>query len=140
MPLPPTAGWIGRLGGRFAVAKKAQAVPLGRTRTNIAAGNLPPIYKSISTPIDHSFAASWRVARVQWKGPMTKKKRKTVTTLEPRDCRWPVGDPRQADFHFCGEPQVPGQSYCGAHLRLAFQPPKPRHQQSVPRIPVAQAA
>jgi GcrA cell cycle regulator len=71
---------------------------------------------------------------------MTKKKRKTVTTLEPRDCRWPVGDPRQADFHFCGEPQVRGQSYCGEHLRLAFQPPKPRHYPSAPRIPVAQAA
>ncbi|HET6926312.1 MAG TPA: GcrA family cell cycle regulator [Hyphomicrobiaceae bacterium] len=71
---------------------------------------------------------------------MTKKKRKTVTTLEPRDCRWPLGDPRQADFHFCGEPQVPGQSYCEEHLRLAFQPPKPRHQPSVPRLPVAQAA
>ncbi len=68
MPLPRTAGWIDRLGGRFAVAKKAQAVPLGRTRTNIAAGNLPPTYVSISTPINHSFAASWRVARVQWKG------------------------------------------------------------------------
>jgi hypothetical protein len=68
-PLPRTAGRVGRLGRKGdARLRKTQAVPLGRTRTNIAAGNLPPIYMAISTPIDHSFAATWRVARVQWKG------------------------------------------------------------------------
>jgi GcrA cell cycle regulator len=68
------------------------------------------------------------------------KKRKTVTTLEPRDCRWPIGDPRQEDFHFCGAPQVPGQPYCGEHLRLAFQPAKPRQHQLAPGMFVRQAA
>jgi GcrA cell cycle regulator len=68
------------------------------------------------------------------------KKHKTVTTLEPRDCRWPLGDPRQADFYFCGEQQVPGQPYCSKHLRMAFQPPKPRQQQLVPVMAVRQAA
>jgi GcrA cell cycle regulator len=68
------------------------------------------------------------------------KKRKTVTTLEARDCRWPIGDPRQEDFHFCGEPQVPGQSYCSHHLRLAFQPPRPRQHQTGASVPVRQAA
>jgi GcrA cell cycle regulator len=68
------------------------------------------------------------------------KKRKTVTTLEPRDCRWPIGDPRHDDFHFCGAPQMPGQSYCNDHVRLAFQPPKPRQPQAVPSLLVRQAA
>jgi GcrA cell cycle regulator len=68
------------------------------------------------------------------------KKRKTVTTLEPRDCRWPIGDPRQEGFHFCGEPKVPGQSYCSEHLRLAFQPAKPRQHQAAPGMLVRQAA
>jgi hypothetical protein len=37
------------------------------------------------------------------------KKPKTVDTLERNDCRWPIGDPRHADFHFCGAPQVAGR-------------------------------
>ena len=68
------------------------------------------------------------------------KKRKTVTTLEPRDCRWPIGDPRHEDFHFCGEAQVAGQPYCAAHLRQAFQPPRPRLHQPAAVLAERQAA
>ena len=61
---------------------------------------------------------------------MTKKtkKPKTVETLETNDCRWPIGDPRHADFHFCGAPKVPRGPYCELHWRMAFQPTRPRYQ------------
>ena len=36
-------------------------------------------------------------------------------------CSWPVGDPKQAGFHFCGEPAEPGRPYCGAHCQQAYQ-------------------
>src|SRR5215470_5796202 len=29
-------------------------------------------------------------------------------------CSWPVGDPKQPGFHFCGEEAVPGRPYCSA--------------------------
>jgi GcrA cell cycle regulator len=32
--------------------------------------------------------------------------------LPDNGCRWPVGDPRQPGFGFCGEPKMLGQSYC----------------------------
>jgi GcrA cell cycle regulator len=51
---------------------------------------------------------------------------KTVDTLEPYDCRWPIGDPRHPDFHFCGAPQLPGRPYCELHWRMAFLPAKAR--------------
>ena len=47
--------------------------------------------------------------------------RKTVLTLTDACCRWPIGDPRQADFHFCGKPKRAGQSYCQEHYRKAYQ-------------------
>jgi GcrA cell cycle regulator len=47
------------------------------------------------------------------------KKPKTVDTLERNDCRWPIGDPRHPDFHFCGAPQVAGRPYCELHWRMA---------------------
>lgn len=37
-------------------------------------------------------------------------------------CHWPVGDPRAADFYFCGV-RTDGAIYCGTHGRLAYQPP-----------------
>jgi GcrA cell cycle regulator len=53
-------------------------------------------------------------------------KQKTVVTLESRDCRWPIGDPREAGFHFCGATALAGRPYCDQHWRMAFQPPRSR--------------
>jgi len=49
------------------------------------------------------------------------KERKTIATLEECSCRWPIGDPLAADFHFCGKQKVAGLSYCEFHARRAFQ-------------------
>jgi hypothetical protein len=65
---------------------------------------------------------------------------KTVATLEKNDCRWPIGDPREADFHFCGAHQVPGRPYCELHWRMAFQPARSRHGQSPPVLAHLRAA
>jgi GcrA cell cycle regulator len=35
-------------------------------------------------------------------------------------CLWPIGDPGQPDFHFCGEPPVPGKPYCDSHCAKAY--------------------
>jgi GcrA cell cycle regulator len=50
------------------------------------------------------------------------KQRKSVVTLLPGDCRWPIGDPRHKDFHFCGKQKVDGHPYCKFHMRQGFQP------------------
>lgn len=47
--------------------------------------------------------------------------RKTLQTLDACSCRWPIGDPRSADFHFCGKNKVPGLPYCEFHARRAYQ-------------------
>jgi GcrA cell cycle regulator len=61
---------------------------------------------------------------------------KTLINLERNDCRWPIGEPRHPDFHFCGAPKAAGRPYCERHWRMAFQPARPRHQPS-PAIPSA---
>lgn len=55
--------------------------------------------------------------------------RKTIQTLVECSCRWPIGDPQSADFHFCGKTKVPGLPYCEFHARRAFQPPQPRRRE-----------
>jgi GcrA cell cycle regulator len=69
---------------------------------------------------------------------MSKKpqKKKTLANLEQNECRWPIGDPRDADFHFCGERQASGRPYCAQHWAMAFVPSRPRHSQA-PAQPVA---
>lgn len=35
-------------------------------------------------------------------------------------CLWPIGDPGCPEFHFCGEPAVPGKPYCDTHCAKAY--------------------
>ncbi|MGF1464004.1 MAG: GcrA family cell cycle regulator [Maricaulaceae bacterium] len=46
----------------------------------------------------------------------------TVLTLSERICKWPIGDPTDPNFRFCGRPSKPGSPYCEAHARMAYQP------------------
>ena len=54
-----------------------------------------------------------------------------VTIMELRDsmCRWPIGDPTQADFRFCGARKTPGEGpYCACHAAIAYQPEQDRRR------------
>jgi GcrA cell cycle regulator len=59
--------------------------------------------------------------------------RKTMTTLLPDDCRWPIGDPQAAGFHFCGKHKQSGHPYCEFHVRRACSPGRPRLMTYRPR-------
>lgn len=50
----------------------------------------------------------------------------TILTLSPRACRWPIGDPLQPGFTFCGARQGAREPYCDAHAERAYQPSRPR--------------
>lgn len=67
---------------------------------------------------------------------MSKSMTKTMSNLEAGDCRWPIGDPRHEDFHFCGAQKVEGRPYCIEHWQLSFIPGTQRRQGSSahPRI------
>jgi GcrA cell cycle regulator len=68
------------------------------------------------------------------------KKKKTMVNLEQNECRWPIGDPRDNDFHFCGERQASGRPYCAHHWAMAFVPARPRYQSPAPVIVPAKRA
>lgn len=46
-----------------------------------------------------------------------------VALLEPGECRWPLGEPGQPDFAFCGGSRLLRGSYCAVHARLARSGP-----------------
>jgi len=53
-------------------------------------------------------------------GDIPFEQRKQLIELGPHDCRWPYGEPGEADFFFCGGPKVEGRSYCPLHCSVAY--------------------
>jgi GcrA cell cycle regulator len=50
----------------------------------------------------------------------------SLLDLNDKVCRWPMGHPGEADFHFCGEEVNPGFPYCVPHCGRAYQAQLPR--------------
>ncbi len=59
----------------------------------------------------------------------------SLLDLNERICRWPMGHPGEADFHFCGKPVNPGYPYCVEHCGRAFQAQLPRGTRRPPPPP-----
>lgn len=46
-----------------------------------------------------------------------------LTELDNHSCRWPIGDPKDDNFCFCGKKVKSGQTYCEEHSALAYVKP-----------------
>lgn len=57
-------------------------------------------------------------------------KRIDLLDLTERTCKWPIGDPTEDDFAFCGLDAVPGKPYCQYHVAVAFQPMSSRRDRA----------
>lgn len=98
---------------RNAVIGKAHRLKLS-SRLSPIQQNAKPVSKSAASEAPKIKKAA--VRQPEFKGKSVK-----MVELEPRMCRWPNGDPRDADFSFCGCENVPGLPYCEAHVRAAYQ-------------------
>jgi len=54
--------------------------------------------------------------------------RASIQTLKETMCRWPIGDPAEEDFHFCGRKKFGTMPYCEHHARMAYQPAQSRRR------------
>lgn len=53
-----------------------------------------------------------------------------LVDLQPGECKWPYGDPRESGFGYCGHARAESRPYCSGHAALAFVPIQPRPVQS----------
>lgn len=53
----------------------------------------------------------------------SKKDHLSLIDLDNHTCRWPVGDPKDDNFHFCGKKVRVGQTYCEEHAATAYVKP-----------------
>jgi len=68
------------------------------------------------SPIKTKKTAVVKVKKVKVKEP----ERIGIMELKLNTCRWPIGDPTEPDFHFCGKNTVMGKPYCHEHCALAY--------------------
>jgi len=55
--------------------------------------------------------------------------RASIMTLKEAMCRWPIGDPGEPEFHFCGRKTCAQLPYCEHHARMAYQPAPARRRE-----------
>ena len=46
----------------------------------------------------------------------------SIVELNAFTCRWPIGDPRERSFGYCGHPTKAGSAYCEGHHAIAYLP------------------
>ncbi|MFK7944616.1 MAG: GcrA family cell cycle regulator [Paracoccaceae bacterium] len=57
-------------------------------------------------------------------------KKVSLLDLTERTCKWPIGDPTEENFAFCGLSAIPGKPYCEHHVAVAFQPMSSRRDRA----------
>lgn len=108
------------LGGvtRNAVIGKAHRLKLSNRVSPIQQNNKKPVPANTSKPVEKK-PEKKEAHRVS--GIDAGKPRVALTDLGARQCRWPVGDPREESFGFCGDHIHPGLPYCREHAQVAYQ-------------------
>jgi len=106
------------LGGvtRNAVIGKAHRLKLSNRISPIQQNNKKPVKAAEDKPVQKIVSVVNKAIRhpVNIKGVQ-------LSELKERMCRWPIGDPRDADFKFCGCDSAVGLPYCDDHAKAAYQ-------------------
>lgn len=57
--------------------------------------------------------------------PVVQKNKRGIklSELDSHTCRWPIGDPKDDNFCFCGAKVRTGQTYCDEHAAIAYVKP-----------------
>lgn len=64
-----------------------------------------------------------QAAPVLPEAPITTKGCIKLSELNSHTCRWPIGDPKDDHFCFCGKKVRAGQTYCDEHAAIAYVKP-----------------
>ena len=113
-----TTGEIGKALGvsKNAVVGKAHRLGLNGRPSPIRRGDEEE--NTVSAPEEKKKPAKTTPAK---KGQeKASKKLFTVNDLTSTSCRWPIGDPKDEDFHFCGKEALPDKPYCAEHAEIAY--------------------
>lgn len=101
---------------RNAILGKAHRLDLASRDPRIVVRAKKPTYKPKSKPVP---VESIMLPALILAGGL----HATVETINDAMCHWPIGDPLNDNFHFCGN-SLYSTVYCAAHAQIAYQPKK----------------
>ncbi|WP_426164538.1 GcrA family cell cycle regulator [Sandarakinorhabdus sp. DWP1-3-1] len=116
-------------GGEEPVAEAAPAAAAAPVAAPAAAAPVAPapvIARPAPPPVAKKPARSGKAAKT------------TLLDLNEKVCKWPIGHPGDADFHFCGKASQAGFPYCTEHCLVAYQaqlPRRDRDRRPPPQMP-----
>ena len=77
-----------------------------------------------NTALAHSYdvEVEQQVDAVTYDNVVPMGQRRTLLELNEATCHWPIGDPSNPEFFFCGGKALTSLPYCAHHSRIAYQP------------------
>ena len=81
-----------------------------------------------NTALAHAFEVEMEPDPVAYDNVVPMSQRRTLLELTEDTCHWPVGDPGNPEFFFCGGKSISGLPYCAHHSRIAYQPASDRRR------------
>ena len=133
---------------RNAVIGKAHRLGLESRPSPVKAGEdgaeaapaAAPVAAAASPPPSAPAPVAAAVVRPAAKKPVRtgKAAKTTLLDLNEKICKWPIGHPGDADFHFCGKASQAGFPYCTEHCLVAYQaqlPRRDRDRRPPPQMP-----
>lgn len=105
------------LGGvtRNAVIGKAHRLKLSNRVSPIQQNKKPAVVKAVAP------APSLPERKIQKAASQDNRQGVPLVDLKANQCRWPLGDPREESFGFCGCKNIAGLPYCAEHAKVAYQ-------------------
>jgi GcrA cell cycle regulator len=75
------------------------------------------MYRETSAPVHSQMTPKREVTRRREKFSF---KKSIVGTGSFKSCQWPIGDPLEEGFHYCGGQNIPTKPYCIEHYKKAY--------------------
>ena len=75
------------------------------------------MYRETSAPSHSQITPKREVTRRREKFSF---KKSIVGTGSFKSCQWPIGDPLEEGFHYCGGQNIPTKPYCIEHYKKAY--------------------
>lgn len=89
---------------RLHLSREGKSAPMKKTKhSRPPVEQTEPIILPAVVPVDTAKGAVEAILSTKW-----------------RSCRFPIGDPKKPDFHFCGQPTRIGQPYCPDHYSIVY--------------------
>ena len=103
--------------------KAKPAAPVSKTVTEKPKKEEKPVAKEEVVAKVDDVDLKFIPAPIKEKTPSKAGQNVSLIELDNHTCRWPIGDPKDENFHFCGKKVRIGQTYCDEHSAIAYVKP-----------------